>query len=94
MVRGKSRSVRHRNTSPEVKRDGSGVYLKHSLDGCIISAKGVLKMRKDRFIVGIICIALAVWMFLAGVSGGTVAPAIAVLILGITMIAIWESYSE
>ena len=45
-------------------------------------------MRKDRFIVGIICIALAVWMFLAGASGGTIAPAIAVLILGITMIAI------
>lgn len=46
------------------------------------------QVRKDRFIVGIICIALAVWMFLAGASGGTVAPAIAVLILGITMIAI------
>ena len=45
-------------------------------------------MRKDRFIVGVICIALAIWMFLAGASGGTVAPAIAVLILGITMIAI------
>ncbi|MFC1872697.1 hypothetical protein ACFLYV_03165 [Chloroflexota bacterium] len=45
-------------------------------------------MRKDRFIVGIICIALAVWIFLSGVSGGTVAPAIAVLILGITMVAI------
>jgi hypothetical protein len=45
-------------------------------------------MRKDRFIVGIICIALAIWMFLAGANGGTVAPAIAVLILGITMIAI------
>jgi len=45
-------------------------------------------MRKDRLIVGIICIGLSIWMFLAGVSGGTVAPAIAVLILGITMIAI------
>ena len=45
-------------------------------------------MRKDRLIVGILCLALALWMFLAGASGGTVAPAIAVLILGITMIAI------
>lgn len=45
-------------------------------------------MRKDRFIVGVICVALAVWMFLAGASGSTIAPAIAVLILGITMIAI------
>ena len=45
-------------------------------------------MRKDRFIVGIICIALAVWMFLSGASGGIVAPVIAILILGVTMIAI------
>jgi len=45
-------------------------------------------MRKDRFIVGIICIALSIWMFMAGASGGTVAPAIAVAVLGITMIAI------
>ena len=45
-------------------------------------------MRKDRLIVGAVCVALAVWMFLAGEMGGIVAPAIAVLILGITMIAI------
>jgi len=45
-------------------------------------------MRKDRFIVGIICIGLSIWMFMAGASGGTIAPAIAVLILGITMITI------
>ena len=45
-------------------------------------------MRKDRFIVGIICIALSIWMFMAGASGGTVAPAIVVAVLGITMIAI------
>ena len=45
-------------------------------------------MRKDRFIVGIICIALAIWLFLAGSCGATVAPAIVVLILGITMVAI------
>ena len=45
-------------------------------------------MRKDRFIVGIVCIALAVWMFLANTTGGTTAPAIVVAIPGITMIAI------
>ena len=45
-------------------------------------------LRRDRFIVGLICIALAIWMFLAGTTGGTVAPAIAVAILGIIMIAI------
>ena len=45
-------------------------------------------MRKDRFIVGIICVALAAWIFLAGASGSTVAPAVAMAILGLTMIAI------
>ena len=45
-------------------------------------------MRKDRLIVGILCLVLSAWMFMAGVSGGTIAPAIAVAILGITMIAI------
>ena len=45
-------------------------------------------MRKDRLIIGILCIALSVWMFLAGASGGTVAPSVAVAVLGITMIAI------
>ena len=45
-------------------------------------------MRKDRLIVGILCVALSAWMFLAGASGGTTAPAIAVAVLGIIMIAI------
>ena len=45
-------------------------------------------MRKDRFIVGVLCVVLSAWMFLAGASGGTVAPAIAVAVLGIIMIAI------
>ena len=35
-------------------------------------------MRKDRLIVGLICIALAVRLFLSGATGHTVAPAIAI----------------
>lgn len=45
-------------------------------------------MRKDRLIVGVICIGLSMWMFIAGVNGGTIAPAIVVAILGIIMVAI------
>ena len=45
-------------------------------------------MRKDRLIVGLICIALAVWLFLSGATGDTVAPAIAIAVLGIIMVAI------
>jgi hypothetical protein len=45
-------------------------------------------MRKDRLIIGILCIALSAWMFLAGASGGTTAPAVAVAVLGIIMVAI------
>ena len=45
-------------------------------------------MRKDRLIVGIICIALAAWLFLTGAAGSTVAPAVAIAILGIIMVAI------
>jgi len=30
-------------------------------------------MRKDRFIVGVICLALAAWVLLVGTTGGTVA---------------------
>lgn len=44
-------------------------------------------MRKDRFIVGVICLALAVWIFLAGRTGGTVAPAVVLTILGIWGVA-------
>ncbi|MFC1928215.1 hypothetical protein ACFLXK_01250 [Chloroflexota bacterium] len=44
-------------------------------------------MRKDRFIVGILCLALAAWILLVGRTGGTVAPAIAIAVLGIWGIA-------
>ena len=44
-------------------------------------------MRKDRFIVGIVCLALAVWILLVGTTGGTVAPAIAIAVLGIWGVA-------
>ena len=45
-------------------------------------------MRKDRLIVGLVCIALAVWLFLSGTTGDTVAPAVAIAVLGIAMVAI------
>ena len=45
-------------------------------------------MRKDRFIAGLICIAVAVWIFLTDTADDTVAPAIAIAVLGITMVAI------
>jgi hypothetical protein len=45
-------------------------------------------VRKDRLIVGLICIALAVWLFLLGATGDTVAPAVAIAVLGIVMVAI------
>jgi hypothetical protein len=44
-------------------------------------------MRRDRFIVGIICLALAVWILLVGGTGGTVPPAIALAVLGIWGVA-------
>ena len=44
-------------------------------------------MRKDRFIVGIICLALAAWILLVGTTGGTVSPAIAIAVLGIWGVA-------
>ena len=45
-------------------------------------------MRKDRLIAGLLCIALAVWMFISGTENDMVAPAIAITVLGIIMIAI------
>ncbi|MFC2062767.1 hypothetical protein ACFLS8_02345 [Chloroflexota bacterium] len=45
-------------------------------------------MRKDRLVVGVICIALAVWLFLSGTTGDTIAPALTITILGIVMVAI------
>ncbi|MGB2814925.1 MAG: hypothetical protein WBC50_09840 [Dehalococcoidales bacterium] len=44
-------------------------------------------MRKDRFIVGILCLALAAWILLVGKTGGTVAPAIVIAVLGIWGVA-------
>ena len=44
-------------------------------------------MRKDRFIVGIVCLALAAWILLVGTTGGTVAPAIVLAVLGIWGVA-------
>lgn len=44
-----------------------------------------VKVRKDRLIVGVLCIAFAAWTFLANT---TIAPAIAIGILGIIMVAI------
>ena len=45
-------------------------------------------MRKDRLIVGLICIVLAAWLFLSGTTGDTVAPAVVIAVLGIVMVAI------
>jgi hypothetical protein len=42
-------------------------------------------MRKDRLIVGLLCIAFAVWTFL---SDTTIGPAIGIGILGIITVAI------
>ena len=42
-------------------------------------------MRKDRLIVGLLCIAFAIWTFLAN---STVGPAIAIGVLGIVTVAI------
>ena len=44
-------------------------------------------MRKDRLIVGLICIAIAAWLFLTGTTS-TAAPAAAIAVLGIIMVAI------
>jgi len=44
-------------------------------------------MRRDRFIVGIICLALAAWILLTGTTAATVAPAIALAWLGIWGVA-------
>jgi hypothetical protein len=46
------------------------------------------QVRKDRLIVGLICIALAVWLFLSGTTSDTVAPAVVIAVLGIIMVAI------
>jgi len=47
-----------------------------------------VKLRKDRLIVGLLCIAFAVWTFLVGTTNSTIAPAISIGILGLIMVAI------
>ncbi len=42
-------------------------------------------MRKDRLIVGLLCIAFAIWTFF---SNNTIGPAIAIGILGLITVAI------
>jgi hypothetical protein len=44
-------------------------------------------MKKDRLIAGIICMALATWIFVVGTGSETVPPAITLMILGIGMLA-------
>jgi len=45
-------------------------------------------LRKARLIIGLICVTIAIWMFLSGELGENPAPAIVVLIIGIILIAI------
>jgi len=46
------------------------------------------QVRKDRLLVGLVCLVLAVWLFLSSATDDTVAPATAILVLGIVMVAI------
>jgi len=45
-------------------------------------------MTKAQLVIGIICIAIAIWMFLSGELSENPAPAIAVLAIGIILLAI------
>jgi len=45
-------------------------------------------MRKDRLIAGVLCLVFAAWTFLTGNNGETTAPATAIAVPGIIMIAI------
>jgi hypothetical protein len=45
-------------------------------------------MARVRLIIGIICIAVAIWMFLSGELSENPAPAIAVAAIGVILIAI------
>ena len=44
-------------------------------------------MRIARLVIGIICIAVSIWMFLSGELSENPAPAIVVLVIGIIVIA-------
>ena len=45
-------------------------------------------MGRVRLIIGVICIAIAVWIFLSGELGENPAPAIAVLGIGVILIVV------
>ena len=51
----------------------------------ILNRRGEFKMRKDRLILGLLCIAFGTWAFLSDTSS---APAIAIGVLGITLVAV------
>ena len=40
-------------------------------------------VRKDKLIVGVLCIVYALWILLSGKTGGTVAPIVAFAVLGL-----------
>jgi len=44
-------------------------------------------MKRDRLIVGLICLALAVWIFVVGTGNNTIPPAITLTILGVALVA-------
>jgi len=48
----------------------------------------VVNLRKDRLIIGFLCLVFAVWTYVAGNNRETIAPATAIAILGIVTIAI------
>jgi len=77
--------------SNRVDQEASTVRIE-AMVGCIVAyikmIIGSKELRKDRSIVGTICIVLAIWMFIAGTTGGTIAPTIAVAVLGVILVVI------
>ena len=59
----------------------------HFTNGTNRISESEVYVRKDRIIVGVLCLAYAVWIFLSGETGGTVAPAVAFTVLGIWAVA-------
>ncbi len=66
---------------------GSSLILAFYRDILLVSLYngGMRQVRKDRLIVGLLCIAFAVWTFLADT---TIGPAIGIGILGLITVAI------
>jgi len=56
------------------------MMIKWALDCCIILE---VQVRKDKLIVGVLCIAYALWILLSGTTGGTIAPVVAFAVLGL-----------